>query len=91
MPRQRRWCPSGIAQHVIQRGNNRQRCFCADEDYIAYAHWLGESARKYQVQSHAWVFMTKHVHWLVTPEETGGVSRMMQQLGRWYVRYFNRH
>jgi len=33
--------------------------------------------------------MTNHVHLLVTPETEGGVSRMMQTLGRHYVRYFN--
>jgi len=33
--------------------------------------------------------MTNHVHLLVTPREEGGVSRMMQQLGRLYVRRFN--
>ena len=33
--------------------------------------------------------MTNHVHLLVTPQTAGGVSRMMQTLGRYYVRYFN--
>lgn len=33
--------------------------------------------------------MTNHVHLLVTPETNDGVSRMMQTLGRHYVRYFN--
>jgi len=34
--------------------------------------------------------MTNHVHILVTPHEPGGVSYMMQRVGRHYVRYFNR-
>ncbi|WGL17226.1 transposase [Microbulbifer bruguierae] len=34
--------------------------------------------------------MTNHVHLLVTPHSDQGVSRMMQALGRIYVRYFNR-
>ena len=33
--------------------------------------------------------MTNHVHLLCSPHEVGGVSRMMQALGRQYVRYFN--
>jgi putative transposase len=33
--------------------------------------------------------MTNHVHLLLTPTTIGGVSRMMQQLGRGYVGYFN--
>jgi putative transposase len=26
----------GCPQHIIQRGNNRQSCFFADEDYTFY-------------------------------------------------------
>jgi putative transposase len=84
-----RICLPGFAQHVIQRGNNRQVCFAADEDFAAYAHWLAEYADKYRVAVHAWVFMTNHVHLLVTPATSRGVSRLMQALGRRYVRYFN--
>jgi putative transposase len=47
--------------HIIQRGNNRQICFAADEDYGAYAGWLKEYAKKYNVEVHAWVMMTNHV------------------------------
>jgi len=89
MPRRRRVCPPGVAQHLIQRGNNRQICFASDEDCAAYAHWLREAAERYAVAVHAWVFMTNHVHLLAAPERKDGISRMMQQLGRHYVRYFN--
>ena len=33
--------------------------------------------------------MTNHVHLLCTPREEGGISQMMQSLGRRYVQYFN--
>ncbi|MCP5209169.1 MAG: transposase [Hahellaceae bacterium] len=89
MSRLPRLCPPGIPQHIIQRGTNRQACFASDEDFAAYAHWLGEHAKKNGVAIHAWVFMTNHVHLLVTPNKFNSVSRMMQSLGRQYVRYFN--
>lgn len=89
MARLPRVCPSGIPQHLIQRGNNRQVCFADSTDYAAYADWLYEASQKYQVAVHAWVFMTNHVHLLITPQGEEGVSRMMQTLGRRYVRYFN--
>lgn len=89
MPRRLRLCPPAIPQHIIQRGNNRQICFASDEDCAAYANWLHQAAVKYAVKIHAWVFMTNHVHLLVTPEDETGVSLMMQSLGRQYVRYFN--
>jgi putative transposase len=34
--------------------------------------------------------MTNHVHILATPREHGSISRMMQKVGRHYVRYFNK-
>lgn len=84
-----RYCPAGIPVHVIQRGNNRIDCFRSNQDYATYANCLDEAARKYGVDIHAWVFMTNHVHILVTPQGDAAVSRMMQYLGRLYVRYFN--
>jgi putative transposase len=35
--------------------------------------------------------MTNHVHLLLTPTASTAVSRLMQYLGRYYVRYFNFH
>lgn len=89
MARLNRLCPAGIPQHIIQRGNNRQVCFNGDEDMVAYAGWLKEFSVKFQVDIHAWVFMTNHVHLLATPRIENGISKMMQSLGRQYVRYFN--
>lgn len=79
----------GCAQHVIQRGNNREACFYAEADYKAYLSFLKDAATKYQVAIHAFVLMTNHVHLLVTPQSEHGVSRMMQAQGRKYVQYFN--
>lgn len=89
MPRRARYCPTNIPVHVIQRGNNRQVCFTCDSDIAAYAHWLAEGARKFSVQIHAWVFMTNHVHLLLTPATDSGTSKLMHYLGLQYVRNFN--
>ena len=89
MARLSRVCPIGMPQHVIQRGNNRQVCFADEQDFTAYAGWLKGYSKKYQVDIHAWVLMTNHVHLLCTPRGQNAVSHMMQSLGRHYVRYFN--
>ena len=89
MARRNRACPEGVPQHLIQRGNNRQPCFGGTADFAAYAHWLREAAERFDVAVHAWVLMTNHVHLLATPATGDGISRMMQHLGRHYVRYFN--
>ena len=89
MARLVRVIPVGVPQHIIQRGNNRQVCFSSEEDMKAYLSWLNEFSKKYSVEIHAWVLMTNHVHLLCSPHEEGAISRMMQSLGRMYVRYYN--
>ncbi len=89
MARLPRICPVGIPQHIIQRGNNHQACFANEQDFTTYAAWLKEYANEFEVEIHAWVFMTNHVHLLCTPNIKNGISNMMQALGRRYVRYFN--
>jgi putative transposase len=79
----------GCAQHVIQRGNNREACFYDEADYKAYLSFLKDAAEKYRVAIHAFVLMTNHVHLLMTPSDEKGISRMMQAQGRKYVQHFN--
>lgn len=79
-------CP----QHIIQRGNNRQAIFFADEDYTVYLDKLKDFSEKYQVKVHAYVLMTNHVHLLVSTEHEGAISKMMQSIGRYYVLYINK-
>ena len=89
MPRQPRPDLAGVPQHVVQRGNDRQACFFDDVDYRIYLTGLREASLRYDCAVHAYVLMTNHVHLLLTPCARGGVSRMMQWLGRHYVGYVN--
>lgn len=38
---------------------------------------------------HAYVLMTNHVHLLLTPYQPNGIAKVMQSIGRRYVRYVN--
>jgi putative transposase len=89
MARLPRFDMPGVAQHIVQRGNDRLPCFAAELDYIRYLQDLRDVARENEVAIHAYVLMTNHVHLLVTPSKQGDVGRMMQALGRRYVAYFN--
>lgn len=89
MPRKPRYYLAGIPCHIIQRGNNRQASFYADDDYRFYLQCLSESAIRYQCAIHAYVLMTNHVHLLMTPTTADGISRVMQSVGRRYVQYIN--
>lgn len=79
----------GYPHHIIQRGNNRQPIFVSTADYEMLLGLLEESARKFGVAIHSYVLMSNHIHLLATPSTEEGVPRMMQALGRSYVRYFN--
>ncbi|HTH78359.1 MAG TPA: transposase, partial [Ramlibacter sp.] len=79
----------GYPHHVIQRGNNRQALFVSKDDYEKLLALLEEFAKKFSVAIHAYVLMSNHFHLLATPESADGVPKMMQALGRSYVRYFN--
>ena len=89
MPRKPRMYLPGIPAHVVQRGNNRSACFFAENDYRFYLQCLYEAQQKYRVAVHAYVLMTNHVHLLMTPADTDGISRLMQSIGRRYVQYIN--
>ena len=71
MPRTARLDLAGVAQHVVQRGNERQACFFGKADYVRYLQDLREASLKFGCRIHAYVLMTNHVHLLITPENRG--------------------
>jgi len=90
MPRPTRLNLTGVPQHITQRGNNRQACFFAKADYELYLSLLNEACHKHECNVHAYVLMTNHVHLLITPNIPAGVSLVIRDLGRDYVRQVNR-
>ncbi len=80
---------AGYPHHVIQRGNNRQAIFvdAADRQYML--DLLVECAASCKVVVHAYVLMDNHLHLLMTPQTAEGLPKMMQAVGRRYVRRFN--
>ncbi|MBI3898277.1 MAG: transposase [Gammaproteobacteria bacterium] len=85
MARLPRYIVPGQPQHVIQRGNNRQRIFTAERDYRFFIEKLQAAADKHACTLHAYVLMTNHVHLLITPKADDGIGKLMQMLGRYYV------
>lgn len=79
-----------VPLHVIQRGNNRQACFFADQDYRRYLDWLGDYAGQAGCQIHAYVLMTNHIHLLLSAATADGVGTLMKALGQRYAQYVNR-
>ncbi|MEW5789800.1 MAG: transposase [Pseudomonadota bacterium] len=90
MPRRARVALPNIPLHIIQRGNNRQVCFFAEEDYRVYLDWLRDHAGKTGCRVHAYVLMTNHVHLLLSSDSANGPGALMKALGQRYVQYVNR-
>lgn len=89
MARMPRVVVPGHPLHIVQRGNNRQACFFCDDDRRLYLEKLKDAADRHECRVHAYVLMTNHVHVLLTPEESHSTSRLLQAVGRSYVRYVN--
>ena len=80
---------AGEVHHLLQRGNNRQPIFIADDDQALMLELLAREARQHRVAVHAYVLMPNHFHLLATPQDEDSLSRWMQAVGRAYVRRFN--
>jgi putative transposase len=89
MARLPRYAVPGQPQHVIQRGNNRAVLFATAPDYQFFRDCLKTACEHHGCQIHAYVFMTNHVHLLMTPQTEDGIGKVMQSVGRRYVQYFN--
>lgn len=89
MPRPPRLVLPGQPLHLIQRGNNRSALFLAPVEFRRYQQVLEDAGDRASCAIHAFVLMTNHVHLLVTPETASGPARLMQSIGRRYVRWFN--
>jgi putative transposase len=90
MARTPRYSIPGQPHHVIQRGNNRMTIFTAEDDFHFFYDSLRTSSTRFACQIHAYVFMTNHVHLLLTPPDARAMGTMMLSLGRRYAGYFNR-
>lgn len=89
MARLPRLTAPGLPHHLIQRGNNRQATFVDEVDCERYLRELGDLAPSHGLALHAYVLMPNHVHLLATPSERESLAKVMQALGRRYVRWFN--
>jgi putative transposase len=64
--------------------------FLSARDRRFFMAHMRDAREKHGCDLHAFVLMTNHIHLLATGREPGAISRMMQAIGRRYVRYINR-
>ena len=90
MPRSARLRIPGLPLHIVHRGNNRAPCFFREADYGRYMAKLGESAKRFDCEVHAYVLMTNHVHLLVSPAVPTAISWFMKRVAQDHAQYVNR-
>lgn len=90
MPRNPRYTLPNQPHHVIQRGNNRATLFKTEDDFLFFFESLRLATGRFDCQIHAYVFMTNHIHLLLTPLNEKAMGLAMGSLGLRYAYYFNR-
>lgn len=76
--------------HVVQRGNNRCRCFNSSEDFLVYLALLREEIPAAKCALHAYCLMPNHVHLLLTPSTDESCGTLMRQVSFRYSQFFNK-
>jgi len=79
----------GAFYHVVTRGNQRQKIFRDERDYLKYLEILSHYKRRYRFRLYSYVLMSNHLHLLL---ETAGtpLSKIQQGINQSYTMYFNR-
>lgn len=90
MARRRRLSIPDIPYHVYQRAVDGRTCFYDDRDRRTYLRYLSEATVEHACLIHAYVLMSNHVHFLLTPKTTIAMPEMMKALSGRYAQYFNR-
>ena len=89
MARMARVVVPGMAHHVTQRGNRRQRTFFRKDDYRAYVELMAEWCGRCGVGVWGYCLMPNHVHLIVVPETEDGLRRAIGEAHRRYTRRVN--
>jgi putative transposase len=75
--------------HIVQRGNNRNKVFFAQQTRHKYLELLRQYAQDWNVTILAYCLMTNHIHLLAKPHQLNALSKMMQGVSQAYSKYVN--
>ena len=89
MARLARVVVEGVAHHVTQRGNRRQRVFFSDDDYRVYKALLAEGCAGAGVAIWGYCLMPNHVHLILVPSDGDGLRAALSEAHRRYSRRVN--
>jgi len=80
---------AGHPHHVVLRANNRRCLFSYPREYRRFAFLLARGLIRAECALHAAVFMTNHVHLLVTPPLESALSLFVKTVAQRYAQTRN--
>lgn len=80
----------GVPQLILKRTARLETCFFVDKDYLYYIEALGDCAKEFQCQIHAYALMPGQVYLLATSRSANGISNMIQALSARYLNYVSK-
>ena len=89
MPRLPRAFINQSCYHIITRGNQKQKVFRQNKDYVIYLKILKKAKQKYKILIYSYCLMPNHVHLLIETLSSINMSKFMHWLNRGYSAYFN--
>jgi putative transposase len=89
MPRGPRIAFDNACYHIATRGNQKQRVFLVNEDYVEYLARLKRYKYRYNFRLYGYCLMPNHVHLIGFAQKKQDVSKFMHNLNRSYTAYFN--
>ena len=78
----------GALFHITARGNNKEKLFFVNKDYLRYIKLLKEYKKELDYRFFAYVLMPNHVHLLIQVGQKTTISKIMQMLNTAYSKYF---
>ena len=78
-----------IPHHVTQRGNGRAKTFFSDADYELYLKLLTAACAAHKLRCLGYVLMPNHVHLILVPRDTEGLSKALSSVHRAYAGALN--
>ncbi|MHC5019074.1 MAG: transposase [Planctomycetota bacterium] len=89
MPRTARIVIPGAIHHVTQRGSRNQQTFFCPEDYVFYRDLLASRCAMKGVELLQYCLMPNHVHLLLRPADSSGLSAALRDTHCAYARAIN--
>src|ERR1700733_830917 len=89
MSRLPRICVPCCPHHVTARGNRREPIFFEEGDQDIYSDMLAEQMQKANVEVWAYCLMPNHVHLILYPQDTKGLSRAVGAAHKRWANFIN--